>query len=155
MEHSIIIVGDSEVGKTSYIKLLTTKICRLQHVKTSDPRVYKYIHKKTTFKIYDTIGSEDVPDLSDYNIDYAIIMFDLTNSNSLNNIINYYNNIKDQDPNINIILCGNKCDMRTNIYIDDVQDICDRLNILHIVNISCKKKLHIYDPLDIIIENNQ
>ena len=115
----IMLIGDSNVGKTSILK----RYCKNQFSESYISTVgidfetkYIKVGKKTiNLQIWDTAGQERYKVIAKnyYNkSDGFIIIYDITNKNSFNSISNWVENIKElaSHDNKNIIL-GNKCDL--------------------------------------------
>lgn len=100
----ILVLGDSGVGKTTFID------CHLDHECQSDSFVksvtYMFGKCQVCFNVW------DCPDENDYiAASAAIIMYDLTNQISMANAIVWVNRVRSLIPDIPIILCGNKDDL--------------------------------------------
>lgn len=118
MEFKIVLVGDSEVGKTSFIKCQQNSSFDSKYTPTEGVDITSLVFNTTygliTFKIWDCSGQEKYNDLREgycYNADGVIIMFDLSNKETINNInkwVTFARNIVDNDQ---FVICGNKYDL--------------------------------------------
>ena len=117
----IMLLGDSNVGKTSILK----RYCKNQFSESYISSVgidfeTKYIkvdEKTINLQIWDTAGQERYKVISKnyYNkSDGFIIVYDITNKSSFDSIVNWVEDIKElaSNDNKNIIL-GNKCDLES------------------------------------------
>ncbi len=111
----IILVGDGEVGKTTYIKKLKTSKFKKKYVAT----VGVYVHPLTIYtnegeyclNIWDTAGQEKFGGLRDgYYIggDACIYMCDLTDQKSVSSISKWFNQVGRVTGDIPSIIIGNK-----------------------------------------------
>ena len=117
----IMLLGDSNVGKTSILK----RYCKNQFSESYISSVgidfeTKYIkvdEKTINLQIWDTAGQERYKVICKnyYNkSDGFIIVYDITNKSSFDSIVNWVEDIKElaSNDNKNIIL-GNKCDLES------------------------------------------
>ena len=121
--YNIAVVGDSGVGKSAYIHRLTTAEFIRPHTSTVGTKVSSYDHlvaredesieQGTSFfcNFIDINGDSPYTGSSN-DIHAAIIMFDLTSMTSYNNVEAWYNAIREEHPDIPIVLVGNKLDAR-------------------------------------------
>jgi len=117
----ICLVGDSQVGKTTFIKRHKTGEFEKKYVTTFGVEVHPLDfctnYGVVRFNVWDTAGQEQFRWLrKDYYIqsDGSIIIFDVTNRLSYQNVEEWYDNVTDiiGSKNVPIILCGNKVDTR-------------------------------------------
>ena len=149
--YKMILLGDTGVGKTSLFRKLTTDQFESKVISTIgiDKRTLNFNintsdgEKLTEISLYDTAGQERFRSIS---ISYfreakgLVIIYDITNYESFQNIDNWISNIKDNVGNNNnnylIILFGNKLDLVTNdkekreVEENEVKDFCTNRNIL-------------------------
>lgn len=113
----LLILGDAGVGKTTLINRHRTGFFTKDYNATLgvnvQPLIFDINGIKTVFKVWDIAGSEINNNAERYFVaaDCAIIMFDVTNSLSFKNCNTWYNLLKQEQPNIPVILCGNKVDI--------------------------------------------
>ena len=119
IKFKIILIGDTGVGKTKIIKQYITK----EFSDNSKPSVGVDFYKKTfkinedfiKVKIWDTAGQERYKFITNAYIKGSqgiLIVYDITNEVSFNNIENWIERACDKyDQNIKIILVGNKSDL--------------------------------------------
>lgn len=152
----LIIVGDSRVGKSSYVEvLLNTDNYVLKrngkltsHMDEYHPTLGVEVHPHTfenkCYNIWDLSGQQKffgpIRKLYMKEADCAIIMFDYTNKKSIDNIIYWFNEIIDNCGNeIPIILCGNK-------YDNTMKKV--EIPEMHICNISVKNRIGCNKPFE-------
>ena len=114
----IILLGDSGLGKTSYINLLRTGYFKMEYIPTIGITVnhldYWENNLNDIFNIFDVSGQEKYSEFKEEYYKEAIgviIMFDISSKISFKNIIFWITKIKIANPLIPIIICGNKCDI--------------------------------------------
>ena len=123
-EHSdikvkIMLIGDSNVGKTSIIKRYCKNIFSKSHISTVgidlETKNIKIGKQIINLQLWDTAGQERYRVLSkNYynNSDAFIIVYDITNSKSFENVTNWIMQIKENaSENVKIVLFGNKSDL--------------------------------------------
>ncbi|CAF3685951.1 unnamed protein product [Adineta steineri] len=148
----LVLLGDSGVGKTSLflrfandafndIFLPTVGVDFMNHV-------IKHNGTTTKLHIWDTAGQERFRSLiSSYCRDFkgAIVVFDVTNLKSFENVTRWLQEIDENSNNdVKILLVGNKCDLALERVIDHAQakDLADSLNILY-VETSAKNTINV------------
>jgi len=115
----IIIVGDSGVGKTNLVKRFTQNSFNLNSQATVGVEFFsnQYFINDKLFKveIWDTAGQERYKSITAAyykGASGAIIVYDVTNKATFNNIERWYNEIKEFAlKDIQIMLVGNKTDL--------------------------------------------
>lgn len=109
MSFNLVIVGDKGVGKTCLIKRHTTghfvEEYTQTHNTTCNTLSFNNGDKCASFNVYEG-GHPD-------KVDGAIIMFDVCNKESFDNVINHHKWLMEtfNNPTLPIILCGNKVDL--------------------------------------------
>ena len=165
----IILLGDSMVGKTSFINRffsegfdpnLTSTIGLNERTK-----IINYNETNYKIQIWDTAGQErfeSIPRQYYGKMDGVFLFYDITNEQSFNNIIKWLKNIYESgNDNLIIYILGNKVDLikERKITFDMGMNIYKQKNI-KFMEISCKLDLNISEVVycmiyDIIkIENN-
>ena len=117
----IIIIGNSNVGKTSIIHRFTDKEYNEKHVATLGcdfhMKTISINQKIIKIQIWDTAGMEKYQSITKSyyrGAQACIIVFDITDRQSFESIGNWIENFnKFSNPNIEkiIVLIGNKCDL--------------------------------------------
>jgi GTP-binding nuclear protein Ran len=114
-------LGDGGVGKSTYVKRMLTGDFEKKYVATLSVEVhpldFSTNYGKVRLNIWDTAGQEKFGGLRDgYYVfsDGAILMFDVTNSQSYKHVEKWYNDVTQVKgcEYIPIVLCGNKVDVR-------------------------------------------
>lgn len=113
----IVLVGDGGVGKTAFIKRHMKGTFEKKYIATIGvevhPLVFNTNQGNITFNIWDTAGQEKFGGLRDgYYIASVGCMafFDVTSRVSFKNVTNWIRNVMRVQPNIPLVLCGNKVD---------------------------------------------
>ena len=118
----ILIIGDPSVGKTSVIRRYTNGTFKEEYLSTVGLDYYskeEIIDGKTiNIKLWDTAGEERYKSLTQNyfrNAEGVLLVFDVTNTDSFNNLKEWINSIKQNMEGKNIfipiIIIGNKLDM--------------------------------------------
>jgi GTP-binding nuclear protein Ran len=131
--YKIALIGDSSVGKSTFIHRFSTGLFDKNYnpdltVKITDIDLYvsdgpvatsSSVYEMIRFQIYDIPNVEQYQELIQ-ECDVYFIVFDLTNKNSFNNMGRYIDIIVDCNQSVDIInlqqtkpvvFCGNKCDI--------------------------------------------
>ena len=118
----ILIIGDPSVGKTSVIRRYTNGTFKEEYLSTVGLDYYskeEIIDGKTiNIKLWDTAGEERYKSLTQNyfrNAEGVLLVFDVTNTDSFNNLKDWISSIKlNMEGNnifIPIVIIGNKLDM--------------------------------------------
>ena len=120
----LIMIGESNVGKTSLIRRYTKNIFNINHLETTgiefNSREEKINNKIIKVKIWDTAGQEIFHSLTKNfyrKADGIIIVFDITNKESFEKIHDWIKSVHDNIDSyreIHIIIVGNKIDLEEN-----------------------------------------
>ncbi len=119
----ILFAGDSSVGKTTYLtRFRTGEFTNKTGLPNKPPIIginITYLNLNTSkgkvkLEIWDCHTSK-LELLNNFEMDAAVIMFDVTNQLSYNHIPLYYEKVTNLYPNISIVLCGNKVDCKNRI----------------------------------------
>jgi len=114
------IFGESTVGKTLFSLTFTNGVnhgLNLPTVGIDSFNKEKILSNGKKYKIiiYDTAGQERYRSLSLNAVrrcDGIILMYDITKKNTFDSIKDWYNSIKEVVEDFNLILIGNKCDLK-------------------------------------------
>lgn len=115
--YNIALFGDSGVGKTAYIhRLLTGNFIRSWNPTYRTISYPSYEHTtrggdRFICNLIDTNGGNWPRQVKCDELDAAIIMFDVTSKVSYNNVETWYNAIREEHPDIPIVIVGNKVDV--------------------------------------------
>ena len=118
----ILIIGDSSVGKTSILTRYTNGTFKEEYLATVGLDYYSkdeiFNNKTINVKLWDTAGQERYKSLTQSyfkNAEGVIVVYDITNTESFDNLKFWINSIKANMENKNIfipvIIIGNKTDM--------------------------------------------
>ena len=120
VEFNVIMLGDSNVGKTSILKKFVEDsfsdkmTCTVNvEFKTKNLKIDTKLYAKLS--LYDTAGQEKFRSLTRQYYNRAngiILVFDLTNENSFNKLNSWVKEINDNAGNVEIVLVGNKSDLK-------------------------------------------
>ncbi|EGR31367.1 hypothetical protein IMG5_111720 [Ichthyophthirius multifiliis] len=138
----IVIIGDSGVGKTNILSRFTKDEFSIE----SKPTIGVEFATKTVLndnklikaQIWDTAGQEKYRAIT--NAYYrgavgALTLFDITKQNTFDNLQKWLNELKENaDPNIVIMLVGNKCDLNENraVKTEDASAFAERNQLAYI-----------------------
>jgi len=118
----ILIIGDSSVGKTSILTRYTNGTFKEEYLATVGLDYYSkdeiFNNKTINVKLWDTAGQERYKSLTQSyfkNAEGVIVAYDITNTESFDNLKFWRNSIKTNMENKNVfipvIIIGNKTDM--------------------------------------------
>jgi small GTP-binding protein len=136
----LVLCGDTSVGKTgictSFLGLEFNENY-LATIITEKWNALITLKNGETMKLifYDASGTERVDSIILKNrkfVQGVILVFDLTNRQSLINVDGWLKGIKDYNPNIDIILFGNKCDKEENqwqVKREEAQEFAKKRNL--------------------------
>ena len=117
--YKIVVVGDGGVGKSTFLKRHRTGEFENKYLPTMGVDVIPLqLHTNyglIIFKIWDCAGQEKFGGLREgyyQAAEGAIVMFDLGSGLTGRNVIPWIHNVRSVVPNIPVIICGNKCDLR-------------------------------------------
>ena len=160
----IITLGNSAVGKSSFILKYTDNVFSLDYLTTLG---VDYKHKKIKLKngkdvrlrIFDTAGQERFKSVSASFIkkaDGVILIYDIGEKDSFEAVDNWIKSIreigKDKLP---IILVGNKCDLsddKRQVSLKEGQDKANEFNI-PFYETSCKEGINIKEVFEKLIDD--
>ena len=135
----IMFKGNSSVGKTSIIKRYSKNIFSTSYISTLgidfESKNINIDNKIINLQIWDTAGQEKYKVLSKnyYNNSNAfIIVYDITNLESFESVMNWIDQIKENAPeNVKSILLGNKSDLeeKRKISEEEGKNLAKKINI--------------------------
>ena len=163
-EIKLIILGNSAVGKTSFIIKYTENKFTPEHISTLGVDIKKKEvklknGKDIILKIFDTAGQERFKSVSNNFIkkaDGIIIMYDITDRASFEAINNWIGTIRDNtSENVGKILVGNKCDLSDNIREVNEEEGQNKANEYKIpfFETSCKDGINVNEAFEKIVED--
>jgi small GTP-binding protein len=156
----LIVLGDEFSGKSSLLHRYKNKEFILNNSSTIGvdfvTSTINHNNNEYTLHIWDTSGQEKFNSIiiSYYrNIAVAIIVFDLSNIESFNNIKKWFNNIEYYcNKDVTIKLIGNKCDQMINVNQRDINILCRDYNVDYF-EVSAKDNININSVFDNIVED--
>ena len=162
---SIILVGDTNVGKTSIFKRYYKNEFKASKNATIgvefEAKEFKYKRQKYSIQIFDTAGQERFRSLTESYFhlgDGAFVVFDLTNKNSLISISGWIKNVIEKKPNVKMIILGNKDDLKDRqIPEDEINEVLEENNISNYIRVSAKNGTNIekaFEEMIDLFENN-
>ena len=159
----IFLLGDSSVGKTCLLKRYTDDTFQDVYLSTIGfDYKFKIVTlkngKKARVQLWDTAGQERFRTIakSYYNGAHGIIlMYDVTNRKTYDNIRKWLNQIKEQaKKTICIVLIANKIDSDGRIVTKEEGERLAKESNLEIFEASAKEKINVNEAFERIIENN-
>ena len=155
----VVLVGNSGVGKTTYVNRLKTGEFRKFHIPTLGVETLSTVkfqtsHGPISFELWDTAGKERFSGLKDgyyMEADAFLILVDVCNSDSCNSINKWHHDVHRCCPSIPCVVVGNKSDSFNGRYSHrSLQQTTTKLGNSSYVEISCKSLFHLQLPLEII-----
>ena len=156
----LILVGDSEVGKSTLLLNYTENYFCEEMVATigleNKVKTINIRGLKAKLQIWDTAGQEKFSSLTKgffRNTDGILLVFDLTNNKSFNNIKKWINEVENNsDHKTKKILVGNKVDMKDNIQVskDDIDNLCKKKKIKYI-EVSGKNNINVNQAFETLV----
>lgn len=120
--YTILLLGDTVVGKSCYLLRITNNYFQEAYLSTMGYD-YKIKHvelenrKKIITKIWDTLGQEKFKSLAKSYYKGAqgiILIYDITSTSTFESIDKWIEDIKEKAPeDIQLLLLGNKCDLES------------------------------------------
>ena len=112
-KHTILIVGDAGVGKTTFINRHMTGHFTKEYTPSTGYGYHKLPFESETFIVVDSSGQEKYSNHGLVkDVEGIVIMFDVTSKLSYYNVPQWYTTMRKQyGDEIPIILCGNKVDL--------------------------------------------
>jgi len=162
---NIILVGDTNVGKTSIFKRYYKNEFKASKNATIgvefEAKEFKYKGQKYSIQIFDTAGQERFRSLTESYFhlgDGAFVVFDLTNKNSLISISQWIKDVIEKKPSVKMIILGNKDDLKDRqIEEYEINEILEENNISKYIRVSAKNGTNIekaFEEMIDLFENN-
>ena len=160
-EYSIklLVLGDLSVGKSSFIYRFIEDKFNADSITTTglDLKTKDLIidNKKVRIQLWDTAGQEKFKSITKnliLRVQGIIILFDITNKESFNNLNIWIKTIKEQcGKNFPILIAGNKTDLEENRLVEKEEaNIFTKNEKIDYIEISCKTGENIKETIDII-----
>ena len=152
------IIGDTQVGKTSFLSKLTTNNFPEKYQPTIGyeftPYIIKLNEKIIKFQLWDMCGNENYRSVifNLYrNASLGILIYSICSRNSYNNLEKWISKLKKYAAPWNkLILIGNKCDNddKREVTFEEGKRICDKFNLLFFMETSAKDGFNISKILE-------
>ena len=152
---SIIMVGDTSVGKSTLMKKFISGQFSDSLAPTLGIELYKkeitIDEKQYLYRIWDTCGQERFRSLSKSyfrNSDGIMLLFDLNSQSSFDNLNSWFISIKESGAeDIPLILVGTKCDLYNNITEETISNfVSQNKTIQKYFKCSAKENIGIEEP---------
>ena len=169
-EYKILLLGESNVGKTTiFNRYIFDRLDKNQGSTIGvdfEAKNFKYKNQAYSIKLFDTAGQERFQSITKayYHMgDGFLIVFDLTNENSLKAIGDWISSLKEDKKEFKFLIIGNKNDLKNQIpenvineYLKDYKDIYIKTSAMKNENIkeSIKKLIDLLDNDENNLENN-
>ncbi|MFX0031193.1 MAG: GTP-binding protein [Candidatus Hodarchaeota archaeon] len=139
----LILGGDGNVGKTSMVHRFVENTFAQDYKSTIGTSIMKKecnfegLKSSVRFIIWDLAGQAQFKRVRlSYlaNAEAGILVFDVTNITSYENLVNWFNEINRASPDISLILVGNKIDLKNKreVSTEDGEEIAKKLNLSYI-----------------------
>ena len=163
ISYKILILGDTEVGKTSFILRFCDNTFPEESITTigidTKTKFIKFEEKKIQLVIWDTAGQErfrSIAKNSTKGADGILIMYAVDNKKSFDAIKKWINNIKDclNIDKIGLIVTGNKCDVpESEVQVDKemAKDLEEKEKV-SVMEVSAKKDINVNEAFIKLIE---
>ena len=161
----VTVIGDGGVGKTSLIQRFTQGTFQKEYIKTIGAQISNYKVEKngqrTELLFWDLAGQDDFHFLrpSFYRASKAaIIVYSLEENNlgkrSFENILSWYNDVREFCGNIPIVLFANKVDLISEENIDKttIEDLVETNQFLGYFLTSAKTGMRVTDAFNFLIK---
>ena len=161
--YKILLLGDSTVGKTCFLKRYLDDTFHEAYLSTIGfDFKYKYVPlkdgKELKVQIWDTAGQERYRTIAKSYYKGAqgiILIYDVTNKKSFENIKKWVNQIKEEaSSKICIVLVANKIDMehKRKVSFEDGQNLAQSIN-LKIFEASAKDNINVTEAFQELVED--
>ena len=163
ISYKILILGDTEVGKTSFILRFCDNTFPEESITTigidTKTKFIKFEEKKIQLVIWDTAGQERFRSIAKNSIkgaDGILIMYAVDNKKSFDAIKKWINNIKDclNIDKIGLIVTGNKCDVpESEVQVDKemAKDLEEKEKV-SVMEVSAKNDINVNEAFIKLIE---
>ena len=136
----ILVIGNSEVGKTSLLRRYTKNHFTMQHLATIGIDHFTKDEDingvKVRIKVWDTAGQERYKSLASSffrNVQGIILVYDVSNKESFEDLKIWLDSIKSNlgssENNVKKIIIGNKIDLDREVTKDEAETFCKQLKI--------------------------
>ena len=156
----ILIIGDSQVGKTSLLLNYIDKIFPEEHISTIGVEYKEKFIKKDDFNIklqvWDTAGQERFRSITKSiyrNTNGVLFVYDITNKESFVNVKNWIKDTENMDKDIKGVIIGNKIDLEEKRVIakEDLEEIGNKFK-MPVLEVSAKNGININESFDKLVD---
>ena len=156
----ILLLGDSEVGKTTLLLKYVDNIFQEEHIATIGVEYKdKYIYRdqyKIRLKIWDTAGEERFRSIAKNiyrNAEGILYVYDITKKQSFINIKNWIQEIEGIENNIKAVILGNKIDLEKerNVSFEALKEFGEKQN-MPIMETSAKTGTNVEEAFGLLVD---
>ena len=156
----ILILGDTEVGKTSLLFKYIDHVFPEEHIATIGVEYkVKFIIKddySIKLQIWDTAGQERFHSITKSiyrNTNGVLFVYDITKKDTFSNIKNWIKDTENIDKEIKGVIIGNKIDLEENREIEE-DDLKELSNIKNMPALECsaKNNINVNEAFNILID---
>ena len=155
----ILLIGDSQVGKTSLLLKYTEHVFPEEHIATIGVEYKdKFIVKDNyniRLQIWDTAGQERFHSITKNiyrNANGVLFVYDITNQESFNNIKNWIKDLQNVGNDIKGVIIGNKIDLeqKRDVSKQDLEEIGKKYN-MPILETSAKQSINVNEGFELLV----
>ena len=155
----ILLIGDSQVGKTSLLLKYTEHIFPEEHIATIGveykDRFIIRDNYNIRLQIWDPAGQERFHSITKNiyrNAHGVLFVYDITNRESFNNIKNWIRDLQNVGNDVRAAILGNKLDLESNRVIkhEEIEEICREYN-MPFLETSARENINVNEGFDLIV----
>ena len=155
----ILLIGDSQVGKTSLLLKYTEHVFPEEHIATIGVEYKdKFILKDNyniRLQIWDTAGQERFHSITKNiyrNANGVLFVYDITNQESFSNIKNWIKDLQNVGNDIKGVIIGNKLDLeqKRDVSKEDLEEI-GKKNQMPFLETSAKQNINVNEGFDLLV----
>ena len=155
----ILLIGDSQVGKTSLLLKYTEHVFPEEHIATIGVEYKdKFILKDNyniRLQIWDTAGQERFHSITKNiyrNANGVLFVYDITNQESFSNIKNWIKDLQNVGNDIKGVIIGNKIDLeqKRDVSKQDLEEIGNKYN-MPILETSAKQSINVNEGFELLV----
>ena len=145
----VVVVGDSQVGKTSILKKIITNEF-IEEYKPTNGYEFNIVLIKVNeivikFQIWDMSGEENYrPSLLNLyrNANLGFLVYSVTSRESFNKLEDWIDKLRKKAPSTKILLIGNKCDEKEKreVSYEEGKELCEKFNLEHFEEVSATQE---------------
>ncbi|MFX1344208.1 MAG: GTP-binding protein [Promethearchaeota archaeon] len=141
--YKLILGGEGGVGKTSMVHRFVEDSFQTDYKSTIGTSImkkecdFKGLDSKVRFVLWDLAGQAQFRRVRQSylsNAEAGILVYDVTRKDTLDNLENWFNDIKEVSPNVSLILVGNKIDLTEDRVVSTEvgEEMAEKLNLSYI-----------------------